>query len=260
MKVLIIEDESPAARRLKQLLSACPHNIEVISIIESIAHAVDWISSNSSPDLIFMDIQLADGQSFEIFNHATINCPVIFTTAYDEYALKAFKLNGIEYLLKPIAQEDLNQALNKYLMLKKENSKPSLNENNVNYELLDRFIQEIGTNKPYKSRLLIKIGDKMMTLPVDQIAYFISEDKLVHAISFDGKKHPLDYSLEDLETMLDPKSFFRINRQFIAKINAIQSVHNYFNGKLKLFLTPTTSKEVVVSREKANQFKQWLEV
>lgn len=262
MNVLIIEDESPAARRLKQLIKASPIEIEVLETLESIVQALDWMGNNELPDLIFMDIQLADGLSFEIFSKIDITCPVIFTTAYDEYALRAFKVNSIDYLLKPISQEDLDQSLEKYSLLKSKFSATSASKKTTPEHLLnlEKMLAELHISKSYKSRLLIKVGEKMISILMENIAYFSSEDKLVFAITSDGKRHPLDYSLDDMETMLDPKDFFRLNRQYIAKINSIQTIHNYFNGKLKLVLNPPTNKEVVVSREKASHFKQWLEV
>ncbi len=260
MKVLIVEDESPAARRLKQLLKTANEEIEIVATLEGVAHTLAWMSEHPLPDLIFMDIQLADGLSFEIFTHRAITCPVIFTTAYDEYALRAFKVNSIDYLLKPISQDDLNQSIEKYRALKEQfNGVQAANSPKTvaNFEAL---LETLQFGKNYKSRLLIKIGEKMISILMENIAYFFSEDKLVYAITSDAKRYPLDYSLDELESMIDPKTFFRLNRQYIAKINAIQSIHNYFNGKLKLFLLPPTQKEVVVSREKASHFKQWLEV
>ncbi|TAH26579.1 MAG: DNA-binding response regulator [Cytophagales bacterium] len=259
MKVLIVEDESPAARRLKQLIITCSKEIEILATLDSIQQVVVWTSQNPAPDLIFMDIQLADGISFEIFNKTSILSPIIFTTAYDEYALRAFKNNGIDYLLKPVVQEELDNAIQKYHQLKKQLSENKSIDHSSNIE---RLLVDLKLNQNYKSRFLIKIGEKMISILTDNIAYFSSEDKLVFAITMDGKRHPLDYSLDEIEGMVDPKIFFRLNRQYISKINAIQSIHNYFNGKLKLFLTPPTpaNKEVVVSREKASHFKQWLEL
>ena len=261
MKVLIIEDEAPAARRLNQLIKTAHEDIEIVATLEGVAQTVEWVGKNSLPDLIFMDIQLADGLSFEIFTHVQIGCPVIFTTAYDEYALRAFKVNSIDYLLKPVSQDDLNQSIEKFMVLKEQFREPQTNKNTTaNIANFEALLESLQINKNYKSRLLIKIGEKMISLLMENIAYFSSEDKLVYAITSDAKRYPLDYSLEELETMIDPKTFFRLNRQYIAKINSIQSIHNYFNGKLKLFLNPPTPKEVVVSREKASHFKQWLEV
>lgn len=254
MNILIIEDEAPAARRLQQLIKDCDPNYIILSVIDSIENAVKWLSSNNSPDLIFMDIQLADGLSFEIFNRFTVVSPVIFTTAYDEYALKAFKVNSIDYLLKPIEKDDLIRSLEKLKTLKKP-LKAAASQISM-----DALLETLKMHKNYKSRFLVKIGEKLVSISIENIAYFISEDKLTFLVTNENKRYPLDYSLDDLDTMLDPKFFFRLNRQCLAKINAIQSIHNYFNGKLKLFLTPTTAKEIIVSREKASHFKQWLEV
>jgi two-component system response regulator LytT len=253
MNVLIVEDEAPASRRLQQLIKETDSSLHIMSTVDSIDLAVKWLNSNPAPDIIFMDIQLADGLSFEIFNRANITSPVIFTTAYDEYALKAFKVNSIDYLLKPIEKEDLFRSIEKLKSLKKQFiSKGSIP--------IQSLLETLKLNKNYKSRFLVKIGEKLVSISIDSIAYFISEDKLTFLVTNDNKKYPLDYSLDELDTMLDPKFFFRLNRQCLTKINSIQSIHNYFNGKLKLFLTPPTAKEMIVSREKSSHFKQWLEV
>lgn len=261
MNVLIIEDESPAARRLKLLIDSLGFDIQIINVLESVTQAVTWLQRNENPDLIFMDIQLGDGISFEIFSKVEIKCPVIFTTAYDEYALKAFKVNSIDYLLKPISKEDLELSFQKYFNIigikQLVSNAPS---NTVSLSKIEKLLEQLQLEKTYKSRLLVKVGDKLSYIELSAVAYFLSEDKLVYAISFEGKRFPLDYSLDELDNILDPKIFFRLNRQFIAKINAIQTIHNYFNGKLKLLLNPATTKEVIVSREKASVFKQWLEV
>lgn len=253
MKALIVEDEAPAARRLQQLIKENVPFLEVLAIADGINMAVKWLNSNPPPDLIFMDIQLADGLSFEIFSKTNISSPVIFTTAYDEYALKAFKVNSIDYLLKPIEKEDLVRSIDKLKRLKKQ----LLTSETFPIEAL---LETLKLNKNYKSRFLVKIGEKLVSVSIDSIAYFISEDKLTFLVTTENKRYPLDYSLDDLDNMLDPKFFFRLNRQCLAKINSIQSIHNYFNGKLKLFLIPPTPKEMIVSREKSAPFKQWLEV
>jgi two-component system LytT family response regulator len=198
---------------------------------------------------------LLDGQSFEIFNAIEIASPVIFTTAYHDFALKAFKVNSIDYLLKPLNKVDIKKALDKYKVLKE---KMSINANAG--DVIKGLIETLkAEKKSYKSRFLVKMGDRLVSLTNDQIAYFYSEDKLVFVQTIENKKYPVDFSLDELETTIDPACFFRLNRQFIANINSIMSIHSYFNGKLKLTLKPAIEKEILVSREKASNFKDWLD-
>lgn len=253
MKVLIIEDELPAAKRLKSLLKEVDPAIEIINVIDSISTAVKWLNNNSAPDLIFMDIQLSDGLSFEIFNQAKIKSPVIFTTAFDEYAIRAFKVNSIDYLLKPIETNDLYNSLKKLDDLRKQFSAESELDN------LKRFLETLTQNKSiYKTRFLVKSGQSFIRVSAEDCAYFSLENKLTYLILFNGKKHLVDFTLDELENQLDPKIFFRANRQYIVNIEAIISVHNFFGGKLKLRLKPETGENVMVSREKAVLFKEWM--
>lgn len=253
MKVIIIEDEAPALSRIKKMVYELEPSIEIIATADSIEQAVSVIKENSQVDLILMDIELADGQSFEIFNLVTVQSPVIFTTAYDEFALKAFKVNSIDYLLKPIDKEELQKAFNKYKMLQKNNNVVDVSLQMQ--ELLHNLKQPTGA---YKNRFLVKQGQKLISIATDNIAYFFTQDKLCYVQTNAGSKYVIDYTLDELTGMLNPALFFQLNRQTIASIACIQSVHTYFNGKLKVELKPLLSNEVVVSRERASEFKDWL--
>lgn len=253
MKALIIEDEAPAARRLKKLIEEIEPGIQVIEVIESVEAAVRWISNNPSPDLFFMDIQLADGVSFEIFPKVKVGAPIIFTTAFDEYALKAFKVNSIDYLLKPVQEHELKQSIQKYKEL--AGAYKTVNREDVLHKLLEDYR---SNRKEYKSRFLVKLGERLISIDTSEITYFKSEDKLTFLISKSGNKYLVEYTLDQLEKILDPNHFFRLNRQFIAHISSIDTIHNYFNGKLKLFLKDKSKEEVIISREKAPLFKEWL--
>jgi len=250
MKVLIIEDEAPAYRRLNDLLISRHPDIEVVEVIDAVDEAVKWLRNHQFPDLIFSDIQLADGLSFEIYKQVEVKCPIIFTTAYDEYMLEAFQTNGIDYLLKPIEADRLSNSIDKFQRLRGSDLP---HENHIN-ELLALLEKQ---KKSYKQHYLIKLGNKLIPLNVDQIAYFKSSDGITQIISKEGKKYLWDQSLDELEEFLDPANFFRINRQIISSIQAIKSIHQYFKGKLKVMLSPVNDEDVIVSREKAKRFKEW---
>lgn len=253
MTALIIEDEAPAARRLKKLIEEVEPEIAILDVIESVEAAVRWISSNPSPDLYFMDIQLADGVSFEIFQKVKVNAPIIFTTAFDEYALKAFKVNSIDYLLKPVQAHELSQSIHKYKEL--VGTSKSMDRG----EALQKLLEDYKINKKeYKTRFLVKLGERLIPIDTSDIIYFKSEDKLTFIFSKNGNKNLIEHTLDNLEKMLDPVHFFRLNRQYIAHISSIDTIHNYFNGKLKLFLKNKTKEEVIISRDKAPLFKEWL--
>ncbi|MGZ5244398.1 MAG: LytR/AlgR family response regulator transcription factor [Bacteroidia bacterium] len=260
MKVLVIEDEDAATRLMFKILERARPGIEVVAHIDTVEDAVKWLSENPAPDLVFMDIQLGDGLSFEIFEQVEINCPVIFTTAYDEYTLRAFKVNSIDYLLKPLQLDDLEAALRKYDKLKAGgNSDESLH--NITQTQIESILKVLNPNKAnhYKSRFLIKVGDKFFSITTDQIAYFYTEDKGVFIQTHDKQRYPLDNSLDELEKVLDPEVFFRINRQFIVHVSAVIRLHAYFNGKMKVFLKPNVEEDVIVSRDKATALKLWLD-
>jgi DNA-binding LytR/AlgR family response regulator len=252
MNVLIIEDEKLAAEHLEKLLHKADPSINIITIIDSIKKSVVWFNTNPLPNLVFMDIQLADGLSFEIFDKVQINSPVIFTTAYDEYAIKAFKVNSIDYLLKPIDVDGLKNALNKYYnnYIKLDNSTNTL-------KALDKVVRMLG--KSYKNRFLVKVGEHLRFINIDEITYFYSLDKGTFLNTQTNKNYDIDCSLDDLETQLDPEKFFRINRKYLVGINSIIDIVAYTNSRLKLKLINSTDDTIIVSREKVNDFKKWLE-
>lgn len=246
MKVLIIEDESAAARRLTKLLHELETDIEIVGQPDSIEASLLWFEQNPMPDLIFMDIHLADGSSFEIFNHMEIEKPVVFTTAYDQYAMQAFKVNAIDYILKPIKKSELEQALTKYRRWAKP---PSLD-----YSALANAMQRDEYNK----RFLIRFGQNIKVVEFRDVAYFYTEDKITFLITKEGKRYPVEQSLEKLEDMADPRSFFRINRQFIVNIEAIREMYAFSKSRVKLLLEPPCDKETIVSTERSPVFKKWL--
>lgn len=251
MKVLIVEDEVPASRRLASLVKEIDEDIELIGTIDSIAQAVIWLTQKPQPDLILLDIELSDGQSFEIFNQVEVQSAIIFTTAYDEFALKAFKVNSIDYLLKPIDKELLSKAIIKYKNFNKGFGSKIID--------IQKLMDSFYIKQEYKTRFLVKQGDKLFTVDTNQIAYIISEDKLSFIISNQNKKYLVDGTLDELERRLDPKLFFRINRQIIASVNSIESSYTHLNGKIKITLNPKPEEEVFISREKATEFKKWLD-
>lgn len=253
MKIVIIEDEALAAERLSNLIKQYNNNIQIITYLDSVQEAVEFFRTSPPPDLAFFDIQLADGRSFEIFEQTNVPCPVIFTTAYDEYALRAFKVNSIDYLLKPIDYEDLRKAFSKLDSLKSSFSK----ENHaITLETMQQVIQSL--HKPsYKNRFVVKSGAHLHSVPVEEILYFYHEDKIVWLKRNDYKKFAVDFTLEQLETILDPSLFFRLNRQIITSFHAIKEVTTYSNSRLKIKLLDS-NKPAIVSRERVNDFKNWL--
>ena len=250
MKAIIIEDEAVAVRQLIRVLQKVAPTIEIVETLESIESAVYWFSNNAEPDLIFLDIHLSDGLSFEIFNHVKLKCPIIFTTAYDEYAIQAFKVNSIDYLLKPIKESELAQAIEKYKSLQ---SVPVLEQQVT--QLLQSYQQSISKN--YKTRFLVKKQDQLKAIESSSVSYFYSEDKITF-LRTASSKYIVNYSLNDLEKMLNPNDFFRLNRKMITSFSAIQKIHKYFNGKLLIELSPKVLEKIVISREKAIVFKEWL--
>jgi DNA-binding LytR/AlgR family response regulator len=249
MNVLIIEDELPAFKRLSKLVNELNKGIEILGHADSIETAIHLLNTYPNADLALMDIELADGQSFEIFKKIQLQMPVIFTTAYDEYALKAFKVNSIDYLLKPIDPEELKVAFEK---LEKLKAQPQLNLN----QLLASINSSNGT--AFKKRFLVKLGQKLISIATEDIAYFHASEKVVYLIANDQKKYIIDHTLDELENLLNPNDFFRLNRQYLAKLPSIDSISTYFNGKLKIQLKPAVAEEVLISREKASEFKNWL--
>ncbi|WP_262895379.1 LytR/AlgR family response regulator transcription factor [Penaeicola halotolerans] len=246
---MIIEDEEANANRLKRMVTGLRSNYLILEVLSSIEKSVDWLSNNEHPDLLFMDIRLSDGVSFEIFNLIDIKCPVIFTTAYDEFALRAFKHNSIDYLLKPIEEDELKFALEKF-----ENQQQKIsNKFDFPREILDMMLQ-----KEYRVRFLVTYKDGFKQVSVSNISYFMSEYGSTFSVTFDGEKHLVSHTLESLEEQLDPKEFFRANRQYIVNVKSITQVHNYFNSKLKLDIKQC-KEGVFISRLKATLFKEWLD-
>lgn len=256
MQIFIVEDEELAVKKLQKTLLAVDPAIEIAGTADSIASAVEWLQQHVQPDLILMDIELADGQSFEIFNLVEVKSPVIFTTSYDEYALKAFKVNSIDYLLKPIQKEDMEAALEKFKSLKKVYTRN--NEQAINVGTLVKELQQTMQNKDYRKRFLVKHLQKLISVEVDHIAYFYSDDRLNFFKTFDDKKYVIDYTIDEIEKMIDPQQFYRINRAFLVSVKSIDQIHDYFGNRLKLYLQPGIDKEALVSREKVSEFKEWM--
>jgi DNA-binding LytR/AlgR family response regulator len=252
MKVLIIEDEPQAAQHIERLLQRIDADIEVLAKLDSVKSAVKWFTHNESPDLAFMDIQLGDGLSFDIFDKTAVGCSVVFTTAYDEFALKAFKVNSIDYLLKPIDMDEFKAALDKFKSLKfKEDDTQKL------LSQIDEVVRSIS-HKKFKNRFLIRIGEKLKSLTIDEILYFYSFEKASFCHATDGRNYLLDYSLEQLEDMVNPELYFRINRKYLVKSSAILDMINYTNSRLKLKLKGSDDNEVIVARERVQDFKDWM--
>ncbi|HEV7331027.1 MAG TPA: LytTR family DNA-binding domain-containing protein [Flavisolibacter sp.] len=253
MKVLIIEDEELGIERLTKHLNSIDPSIEIVGATGSITDSVQWFHTNPHPDIVLMDIELSDGQSFAIFNEVDIKSTVIFTTSYDEFALKAFKVNSIDYLLKPIKKEDLRNSLDKYHQLKQQYApSPSVQIETLLSEL------KLQQKKTYRNRFLVKQGQRLVSIESTDIAYFYAEGRLCFFKTWNKAKYIVDYTLDELEEMLDPQAFYRANRGFIVQVKSIAQIQTHFNGKLLLELEPATEKEVVISREKASEFKEWL--
>jgi len=258
MKILIVEDEDLAVKKLQKTLAAVDKEADVVGIADSIKGTVEWLEQNPAPDLILMDIELADGQSFEIFNLTEIKSPVIFTTSYDEYALKAFKVNSIDYLLKPVQKEELEAALTKYKKMKKTyNAQGPANEG-VNLDSILKELQQKLQPKEYRKRFLVKHAQKLVSIEIDDISYFFSDGRLNFFKTADNKKFVVDYTMDELEDMLDPERYFRISRSFYVSVDSIDKIDDYFGNRLILNLKPAVDKEALVSREKVTDFKKWM--
>lgn len=257
MRILIVEDEELAVKKLQKTLLAVDTDATVIGVTDSIKGTVDWLQENTQPDLILMDIELADGQSFEIFNLTEVKSPVIFTTSYDEYALKAFKVNSVDYLLKPIQKEELQAALQKYRQLHTV-SKPVDDKAGISLENLVRELQQKLQPKEFRKRFLVKHAQKLVSVEIDEIAYFYSDGRLNFFKTIDNKKYVVDYTMDELEEMLDPEKYFRISRSFYVSVSSIDKIDDYFGNRLILQLKPAVDKEALVSREKVTEFKKWM--
>lgn len=252
MNVLIIEDEKPSARRLNRMLDQL--GVQVNEMLHSVEEAIDWFKSNKHPDLIFLDIQLSDGLSFEIFDAVTVESAIIFTTAFDEYALQAFKLNSVDYLLKPIDDEDLEAAVTKF-----KARIPKQQNVALNFEDIKRLLGATPVEREYKKRFTTKIGQHLKMITIDEIECFYSENKGTYAATVDGRNYLLDTTLELLENELAPQTFFRVSRKYYVNINAIKDMISYTNSRLKIKLNNWDEQEIIVSRERVKDFKVWLE-
>ena len=258
MNILIVEDEDLAVKKIQKTLLSVDSNARVVGVTDSIKGTVEWLQQHPAPDLILMDIELADGQSFEIFKLTEIRSPVIFTTSYDEYALKAFKVNSIDYLLKPVQKEELQAALEKYKEIKKSYG---AKEGEAEEARLDSLLKELRSRlepKEYRQRFLVKHGQKLVSIEIGEIAYFFSDGRLNFFKTADNRKFVVDYTMDELEDMVDPKQYFRISRSFYVSVNSIDKIEEYFGNRLILTLKPVVDKEALVSREKVTDFKKWM--
>ena len=255
MRVLIIEDEKPAQRLIQDILQELKIEIEIIACLDSIKSSVEWLKENRHPDIVLLDIQLSDGLSFEIFKQIDIESMIIFTTAYDEYAMQAFKVNSLDYLLKPIEKDELESAFEKYSKYNKQfiKEKNSL----TNFDELASLIK--NEKQEYRKRFLIQSNESFFYLPVEQIALFYSMQGITFAVTFEKREYPINLSLESLKEQLNPGIYFKINRQFILNIEAIKKVHTFFQGKLKLETQPSHADDIIVGKDKAAAFKRWID-
>lgn len=252
MKALIIEDEKAAVRNLQALLKEVAPQMEVVDVLDNVVESIAWFAAHPQPDVVFMDIHLADGSSFEIFDHTEITCPIIFTTAYDEYALKAFKVNSIDYLLKPIGPSDLRHALDKLERL--HGSRDSRDSR----ESFSAFIESIRKRDRYKTHFLIPYkGDKLLPLAVDQVEYFCIADGVTKAVLSGSESYVLPYTLDELTESLDPERFFRVNRQYLISRHAVEDIDLWFNNRLAINLRIPTAGKILVSKQRVNEFKSW---
>jgi two-component system response regulator LytT len=250
MTVLILEDETLAAEKTASLLQEIDESIEIVGSLRSVESGTEWLTKNEHPDLIVSDVQLLDGVCFEIFRRVKVDKPVIFITAFDHYAIRAFEVHSIDYLLKPVQKEKLAQSLAK-LKSRNQHSSPLSFEHVLTY---------LKSQQPeYKSRFMVRIGQRIMAIPIENIAYFSSESKLTYIVTTDNKRYPFDLPLDEVDQQLDPKVFFKINRQYIVRFSAIAEIHPYFKGRIKLKLNPDQAEEIVVSSERTPEFKKWLD-
>ena len=252
MTILIIEDEEPAFRRLQKMLKELEPNHTMLNQIVSVSSAIKWFKENDAPDLIISDIQLSDGISFEIFKQVDIKCPIIFTTAYDQYAIEAFKVNSIDYLLKPVKKEELEKAVTKFKNLIPTTSAPAIDIN----KLLQSLQPATGTD--YKKRFVVRYGEHIKTIDIEEVVYFYTEDKATFLCTKDARRFVVDFNLDTLDSILDPKIFFRINRQFIISIHSIAEMFAYSKSRVLIKLNPAAKHETIVSTERSADFKHWL--
>ena len=262
MNILIVEDEDMAAKKLIKTVAIVDPSATVVGVTCSVRETVAWLRANgprqpSAPDLILMDIELADGQSFQIFDEITVNSMVIFTTSYDEYAIKAFKVNSIDYLLKPVQKDELRASFDKFRSLK-DRYQPAGADTSLTIGNLVKDLQKQLHPKEYRQRFLVQYANRLMSIDARQIAYFFTDNRMNQFRTIDGKKMVVDYSLDELEDMLDPTQFFRVSRSFLVAITSVDHIQNYLGNRLALKLRPAVDKEVIVSREKLTPFKEWM--
>lgn len=251
MTILIIEDEEPAFKRLQKMLREIEPDHTLLDQIVSVSTAVKWFAANKSPDLIISDIQLSDGISFDIFKQVEITCPIIFITAYDQYAIEAFKVNSVDYLLKPVKKEDLEKAVNKYKSRTTVPASPAIDINK-----LLQTLQPAGAD--YKKRFVVKYGEHIKTIDTEEVVYFYTEDKATFLCTKDARRYVVDFNMDNLDSMLDPKIFFRINRQYIISIHSIAEMFAYSKSRVLIKLNPPSKHETIVSTERSADFKLWL--
>lgn len=248
LKLLLIEDEPLAAKRLARMIHELMPQAEILDILDTVKASVNWLNLHKA-DLIFLDIHLADGNSFAIFEQTTVETPIIFTTAYDEYAIRAFKLNSVDYLLKPVEKEELTQALSKFQRIQPPAP--------IDIQALVTSLQT-PPSASYQKRFMVTIGEKIKSIPIEEVAYFFGQQKYVFLITHDNRRHIINYTLGQLEAMLDPELYFRINRQFIIGYKSIANMYAYSKSRIKIDLAPTADIEAIVSIEKSPRFKEWL--
>lgn len=246
MKIVIIEDEPLAQEELVRLISKCFPAFEVLAVLDSVERSVEWLRHHCA-DLLFMDIQLSDGISFDIFEQVEVKTPIIFTTAYDSYAIRAFEVNGIGYLLKPIIEADLVRAVEKLDTFPRSSDR------------LEQLLETFQAAKTYKNRVSVKLGDRFLSVEMADVAYFYAEEGVTFVATMQNRRHIVDYTLEALEPMLDPCAFFRVTRGCIASIGAIDCVSKYFNSRLKVKLKPVLEGELLISRVRVPAFLKWLD-
>lgn len=251
MTILIIEDEEPAYKRLQKMLKDIEPGHTLLNQIVSVSSAIKWFKENEAPDLIISDIQLSDGISFEIFKQVNIKCPVIFTTAYDQYAIEAFKVNSIDYLLKPVKKEELEKAVTKFKSLTPAAAFPSIDINKLLQSLQPAGIE-------YKKRFVVRYGEHIKTINIEEVVYFYTEDKATFLCTKDARRFVVDFNLDTLDSILDPKVFFRINRQYIISIHSIAEMFAYSKSRVLIKLNPPAKNETIVSTERSADFKHWL--
>ncbi len=249
IRVLLIEDELPAAKRLSKLITEIAPDFEIIQTCDSIESAVAFLKNSDQPDLLFLDVQLGDGISFEIFKQVDVNCPIVFTTAYDEYVFRAFELNSIDYLMKPIHKDELARSIDKFNKLNKPHQS--------DWQFISSILQK--DNATYKQRFLVSSGANLITVKTTEVAYFYSVERSTFLTSTQGKSYAVDFSLDKLEEILSPKEFFRVNRQYLVSMNAIKKINVLSKSRMKIILEPLSTDEVFVSNARTHEFRIWLD-